>query len=157
MRAPGCISCDILAGKRTNPGGVIYENDFWHVDSVGEPVVWRGFLIIKLKHHCEHLADLSAAEAAALGPAIRLTCSGLTQVLQPARVYVCSFGDGVRHIHFWVLPRPPEMRPGMHRVMRQLDLRLALTRHLGVKRWIIASQEVAELAEQIRRQITGAG
>lgn len=54
---PGCMSCDILAGKRTVPGGVIYENEHWRVDSVVSPVVWRGFLVIKLKRHCEHLAE----------------------------------------------------------------------------------------------------
>jgi len=133
---------------------VLYENDFWHADSIGEPVVWRGFLIIKLKRHCEHLAELSVEEAAALGPAIRAVCFGLSQVLKPAKVYVCSFGDDVGHIHFFVLPRPPEMHPGMHGVMRQLDLRTALTRYLGVEKWIIPSQEVAELAEQVRRQIS---
>jgi hypothetical protein len=44
----GCLSCDILSGKLSPPGGVIYEDDYWHVDSVIGPVVWRGFLIVKL-------------------------------------------------------------------------------------------------------------
>ena len=154
MRVPGCISCDILAGMRTNPGGTIYENEFWHVDSASEPVVWRGFLIIKLKRHCEQLAELTVEEAEALGPTIRAVCYGLTQALQSAKVYVCSFGDGVRHIHFWALPRPPEMRPGMHYVMQQLDLRSAMRRYLGLRRWTIPTQEVAELAEQVRWHIS---
>ena len=59
MLVPGCMSCDILAGRRTEPGGVIYENAYWHVGSVTSPVVWRGFLIVKLKRHCEHLAGLT--------------------------------------------------------------------------------------------------
>jgi len=58
MLVPGCMSCDILAGKLTTPGGVIYENEYWHVDSVVSPVCWLGFLIIKLKRHCEHLGAL---------------------------------------------------------------------------------------------------
>jgi diadenosine tetraphosphate (Ap4A) HIT family hydrolase len=147
------MSCDILAGKRTVPGGVIYEDDYWHVDSVVGPVYWRGFLIVKLKRHCEHLAELTPEEAAALGPAIQMTCAALAEVLKPAKVYVCSFGDGIKHIHFWILPRPPEMRPGMHWVMYHLDVRGLLTRRLGVKRWLRSDQEVAELASQVQEQV----
>jgi diadenosine tetraphosphate (Ap4A) HIT family hydrolase len=146
------MSCDILAGKRTPPGGVIYEDDYWHVDSAVGPVYWPGFLIVKLKRHCEHLAELTRQEADALGPVIQMTCAALTAALQPAKVYVCSFGDGVKHIHFWVLPRPPEMRPGMHWVMFHLDLRAFLTRRLGVKKWLCRDDEVADLADRVRQR-----
>jgi diadenosine tetraphosphate (Ap4A) HIT family hydrolase len=132
------------------PGGVIHENAHWIVTSVVEPVVWRGFLVIVLKRHCEQLAKLTAEEAAMLGPTIQRTCQALTEVIAPAKVFVCSFGDGVKHIHFWALPRPPEMRRGMHPVMRNLDVRLGLTR-LGVKKWLCSEQEVADMAEKLRR------
>jgi diadenosine tetraphosphate (Ap4A) HIT family hydrolase len=153
MLVPGCMSCDILAGRRTSPGGVIYEDDYWHVDSVVSPVLWRGFLIVKLKRHCEHLAELTPPEAAALGPVVQTTCRALSEVLEPAKVYVCSFGDGVKHVHLWVLPRPPEMRPGMHWVFLNLDLRALLTRRFGVKRWIVSDAEVAHIAHQIRQRV----
>jgi ATP adenylyltransferase len=152
MLMPGCMSCDILAGKRTPPGGVIYEDDYWHVDSVVSPVLWRGFLIVKLKRHCEHLAELTPPEAAALGPVVRTACRALSQVLKPAKVYVCSFGDGVKHIHLWVLPRPPEMRPGMHWVFLHLDARAFLTRRFGVRRWIVSDEEAAHIADQVRQR-----
>ena len=150
---PGCVSCDLIAIKRASLGGLIYEDDYWHVDSVLGPVYWEGFLIVKLKRHCEHLADLIPEEAAALGPVIQMTCAALTEVLQPAKVYVCSFGDGVKHIHFWVLPRPQHMRPGMHWTMFNLDLRALLTRRFGVKKWLCDETEVAELASRVREQI----
>jgi diadenosine tetraphosphate (Ap4A) HIT family hydrolase len=135
------------------PGGVIYQDDFWHVDSVVPPVIWRGFLIVKLKRHCEHLAELTPEESAALGPVLRGTCAAVTEALQPAKVYVCSFGDGVKHVHFWVLPRPRKMRPGMHAVMLNLDARSFLTKRLGVKRWVVGDQEVAEIAARIRERM----
>jgi diadenosine tetraphosphate (Ap4A) HIT family hydrolase len=145
------MSCDILAGKLAVPGGVIYENEYWHVDSVIRPIVWRGFLIVKLKRHCEHLAELTREEAATLGPVIHTACSALKQILKPAKVYVCSFGDGVKHIHFWVLPRQPDMRPGMHWVMLNLDIRIMLTRRFGVKKWIVSDEKVGDIAEQVRQ------
>ena len=150
--ATECLSCEVLAGNRKPPGGVIYEDDYWHVDSVVRPVFWRGFLIIKLKRHCEHLADLTPEEAASLGPVVRMTCRALSEVLKPAKVYVCSFGDGVKHIHFWALPRPHDMRPGLHWVMWHLDVRQYLTR-LGIKRWVCSDREVEDLTAQIRQQI----
>jgi hypothetical protein len=73
-------------------------------------------------------------------------------VLKPAKVYVCSFGEGVKHIHFWVLPRPPEMRPGMHPVFLQLDVRAFFTRRLGIQRWLVSDEEVAELADQLHEE-----
>ncbi len=151
MLIPGCMSCDIIAGKRVEPGGVIYEDDYWHIGTMGSlPVVWRGFLSIKLKRHCEHLADLSREEALALGPVIQSTCLALTEVLKPAKVYVCSFGEGVKHVHLWVLPRPADMRPGMHPVIFNLDMRTALTRWLGIKKWIVSEAEVAGIAQRLR-------
>ena len=146
------MSCDILAGRRTEPGGVIYEDEYWHVGSMVRPVFWPGFLIVKLKRHCEHLAELTPEEAATLGPVLQMTCSAVAGVLKPAKVYVCSFGDGVKHIHFWILPRPRGMRPGMHWAMLNLDIRAALTR-LGVKRWLANDVEMVSLAGRIRGQI----
>ncbi len=150
---PGCLSCDIVSGKALEPGGTIFENEFWQVGSVRPPVVWRGFLIVKLKRHCEHLADLSAEEAAALGGVVQTTCRAVMEVLQPAKVYVCSFGDGVKHVHFWVLPRPVEMRAGMHPVIFQLDMRMFLTRKLGIQRWIVPDREVETIAGQLRTRM----
>jgi diadenosine tetraphosphate (Ap4A) HIT family hydrolase len=149
---PGCLSCDILSGKRTVPGGTIYEDPYWVVESIIAPVVWRGFLIVKLKRHCEHLSELTPEEAAALGPVLQNTCRALNEVLNPAKVYVCSFGDGVKHIHFWILPRPPEMRPGMHWVFFNLDLRVFLTRRLGLKRWTCSDREIEDLVGQVRQR-----
>jgi diadenosine tetraphosphate (Ap4A) HIT family hydrolase len=116
-------------------------------------VVWRGFLIIKLKRHCEHLAELSSGEALALGPIIQSTCLALTEILEPAKVYVCSYGDGSKHVHFWVLPRPSTMRPGMHSVIFNLDLRTTLTRLLGLKKWIVSDSEVNAIARQVRENL----
>jgi diadenosine tetraphosphate (Ap4A) HIT family hydrolase len=149
----GCLSCDVVAKKVIEPGGTIYEDEFWQVGSIMAPVVWRGFLIIKLKRHCEHLAELTPQEAATLGIAIQTTCRAVMEVLQPAKVFVCSFGDGVKHVHFWVLPRPPEMRSGMHPVMFYLDVRTFLTRLLGIKHWIVRDSEVEKIADQLRTHI----
>ena len=152
--AVNCISCEIVSGKRIEPGGSLYEDDCWQVGSVLAPVVWRGFTIVKLRRHCEQLAELTPREAAGLGPVLQATCQALTEVLHPARVFVCSFGDGVRHVHFWVLPRPLEMAPGMHPVLFNLDMRLTLTRVFKIKRWLVPEDEIQHTAGLLRERLS---
>ncbi len=149
----GCKSCDIVAGRLVQPGGTIYADDCWHVDSVMRPIVWRGFLIIKSRRHVEHLADLTAAEAARLGIVIQATNQALMDVLHPGKIYNCSFGEGTRHVHFWVLPRPQDMSPGMHPVLFNLDIRVTLTRLLQTRRWLVPDNEVASIAQQVRERM----
>ena len=148
-----CYPCDLVEGKVVHPGGTIYEDSCWHVDLAGHANVWRGFLMIKLKRHCVHLADLTPQEAAALGPVIQRTNQAVMDVLHPAKIYLCSFGEGTAHIHFWVLPRYPNMRPGMHPTMFNLDLRVTLTKYFGVKRWLIPHDELVQIAGQLRQHI----
>lgn len=40
-----------------------------------------------------------------MGSILRLSCRALTKVVRPAKVYVCSFGEKVKHIHWWIVPR----------------------------------------------------
>jgi diadenosine tetraphosphate (Ap4A) HIT family hydrolase len=148
------MACDIVAGKIIQPGGVIYEDAYWHVDSAKHSKTWRGFLMIKLKRHCVHLADLTPPEAAALGTVIQVTNQALMDVIHPAKIYLCSFGDGNSHIHFWVLPRPPDMKPGMHAVILNMDIRRNLTRIFHIKRWLVPDDETACIAGQVRCHIT---
>ncbi len=150
---PGCLACDIISGKFIQPGGTIFENPCWHVDTAKNANVWPGFLMIKLKRHCMHLADLTAPEAASLGRVIQVTSQALTEVLHPAKIYVCSFGDGSAHIHLWVLPRPPEMKPGMHPVLFNLDMRIFLTKYLHLKKWLVPEARLALIAEKVRLSI----
>lgn len=150
---PGCVSCEILSGKRQEPGGVIYEDAYWHVGSVLPPVVWPGFLVVKLKRHCEHIDALTSEEASALGPVLRAAAAALMQVLHPAKVYTGSFGEGTRHIHFWLLPRPQGVPAGLHPALLRLDLRLLAARLPLFRGVILSEAQVAELAARLRKQM----
>jgi hypothetical protein len=46
------------------------------------------------------------------------------------------------------------MRPGMHPVMFNLDMRLTLTRLLGIKKWVISDEEVGYTADKLRECFT---
>ncbi len=42
---------------------------------------------------------------------LRRVCAAVERALGAERVYVCSFGEDVRHVHFHVVPRTAEMPP----------------------------------------------
>jgi len=148
----GCMACDVLAGRLKPPGGVIYEDEYWMVDHCVSPVMLRGFLIIKLKRHCEHLAELAPAEAVAFGPIMRNTCLALSRVLKPVKVYVCSFGEAVKHIHFYVIPRTSDMPAGSLPVFIHLRMKMILYR-LGMKKLACSDQDAAKVAAQVRGEL----
>ncbi len=111
---PGCISCDIIAGRRGCPGGTIEETPRWVVDHCVGPL-GVGTLIVKPRRHIVHVADLDADEAAELGPLLRRVAAAVTRAFDPAQVYIClwSHADNVPgHIHWVVQPVAASEDPG---------------------------------------------
>ena len=104
-----CPLCDVIAGNEDAPGGIVFENDQWaawhHVDSSGFP----GQIIVAQKRHAENLTHMSLDESMLLGPAIANISFALSQVVRPARIYVYSFSEHIRHNHFFVVPRMSDM------------------------------------------------
>lgn len=101
----GCIACDVVAGRLAAPGGVIYEDEYWMLDHAVSPVPLNGFLILKPKRHVEHFGALTVEEATPFGPLLRAAYAALQQVTGAEKVHVTSFGESVRHIHWYLLPR----------------------------------------------------
>jgi diadenosine tetraphosphate (Ap4A) HIT family hydrolase len=102
----GCLSCDLLAGRRPLPGGIIEVTDRWTVSHCVGPL-GVGTLIVAPRRHVVHVADLGAEEAAELGPLLQRVAAAVTEAFDPAQVYVClwSHADNVPgHIHWVVQP-----------------------------------------------------
>ena len=154
MYVDGCVSCDTLVGKIKPPSGLVYENGHWIVFLRYRPMV-LGYSFIVLKRHCEHLAELTPEEALTFGPIMQKTCLALSRVLQPkpAKIYVSSWGEGVKHIHFHVLPRAPKM-PAGNRPVSLLLLIYGFLNKLGLKK-AYSNEEVAKVAEQVRMEFQG--
>ncbi|WP_199485056.1 HIT family protein [Actinomadura craniellae] len=63
--------------------------------------------MVKPIRHVLHLADLSKAESAELGPLLHQTAAAVTEVMDPEQVYTCLWshaGAVPGHIHFVVQP-----------------------------------------------------
>lgn len=107
-----CHACDEISKSQQNSSLVIYEDAYWIVSHRTGNDVLAGNLIIKTKRHCEHLAELTAEEANSLGDVIQKTCLSLSRVMEVVKVYVASYGERVKHVHFFVIPRTSKMPAG---------------------------------------------
>jgi diadenosine tetraphosphate (Ap4A) HIT family hydrolase len=112
MPTVACSVCDEVAGRASSPGGPIYDDGLWLVSHHTGPYTDPGELIVKLRRHCESMADLLPAEAAALGPVLQSAVAAIERVVRPERVYVASYGERVRHLHFFLLPRTTALPAG---------------------------------------------
>jgi diadenosine tetraphosphate (Ap4A) HIT family hydrolase len=101
-----CLACDLAAGRRPLPGGLIHRTEFWLVEHCVGPL-GLGTLIVKPERHVTALADLSSAEAAELGPLMRQTSRVAAQLADAEQVYSClwSHAGGVPgHLHYVMQP-----------------------------------------------------
>lgn len=94
------------------PGGIIYEDEFWVVSHHTGPFTDPGELMVKARRHSESVGDLTPPEAAALGPVLRAAVAAIEHVVRPERVYVASYGERQRHLHFYLLPRTANLPAG---------------------------------------------
>jgi diadenosine tetraphosphate (Ap4A) HIT family hydrolase len=134
-----CFACDVNAGRIGAPGDVIYEDEYWRAEHGIDRLV-RGYVVLKPKRHARELADLTGPESAGLGPAMRRLIQAMRSALGTERVYVCSFGETVRHVHFHLIPRYRDMPP----------LGPALIADLFTKRWECSVGDAERAASLIR-------
>ena len=153
--APGCSACAEVTGDVQAPGGVILDNGLWYVSHHTGPFTDPGELIVKTRRHCESLAELTAAEADALGPVLRAGVRALERVVVAERIYTVSFNERLRHVHFLLLPRTADMPRG--HVISDLYRRARnLLRKVGVLRNPTVAAR-AEAAARVRQAWGDAG
>src|SRR5439155_6102072 len=114
-----CLACRANRGELVAPGSVIYEDALWRLEHCLEPIPMVGWLILKPLRHVEAFADLTPDEAASFGPLLRRATQAMTEVLAPAKVYVCLYAEqkDAQHVHVHLIPRyhdTPRERRGPH-------------------------------------------
>jgi ATP adenylyltransferase len=106
MDVVGCLGCDLLAGRRDLPGGVVHETTSWVVNHIVGPMN-LGTLIVGPREHVTAVVDLDASAAAELGPVLRDTARVVEALCHPEQTYVCLWSHGAaarKHLHFVVQP-----------------------------------------------------
>src|SRR3970040_1339326 len=110
-RPADCFICRKHRGEVSIPGGAIYQDDRLYVGHAqlpeGKTTCYLGWIIVETKRHVPELADLTDAEAQALGLMVSRVSRALMASEKAEHVYSFFLGDGVKHVHLHVVPRYP--------------------------------------------------
>jgi diadenosine tetraphosphate (Ap4A) HIT family hydrolase len=100
-----CTACDLLAGARQVPGGILRREGGFALHALDGPSALPGWLVLTAERHCRALYDLDAASTAALGPLAQRVMRAQREALGAEHVYLFAIGDLLRHAHFHLVPR----------------------------------------------------
>lgn len=138
-----CMACDVTAGRIAAPGGTILADEHWLCDHAVEPCLMEMWLILRPRRHVEHIADLIPEEMAGLGGHLARLSRAMMGATALRKVYVCSFGEVVKHVHFYLLP----IREGLPHHGREVLERM----QSGV--WTVGKERAAQAADAVREQL----
>ena len=110
-----CLSCaGNAAPADLPPRERVYVGPTWRVaHAFGTSL--PGWLVVVPRRHVIALDELTAAEAADLGPLLRALTAAMRAVLGCSKTYVALFAEaeGFEHVHFHVVPRGPDLDPAL--------------------------------------------
>jgi diadenosine tetraphosphate (Ap4A) HIT family hydrolase len=114
MTEPPCAACELLAGRRSVPGGLVWRGGGLALHGLDGPCPIPGWLVLTAERHCRALHDLDAEAAAQLGPIAQRVAAAQRSVLGAEHVYAFALGDALHHFHLHLVPRfadtPPRLR-----------------------------------------------
>jgi len=109
-----CLSCIQNAWADLPPRERLHVGPRWRVaHAFGASL--PGWLVVLPRRHVTALDQLTVEEAADLGPLLRALTAALREVLGCSKTYVALFAEaeGFAHVHFHVMPRQPDLDPGL--------------------------------------------
>ena len=105
-----CLVCRKHRGEEPVPGGPIYEDDLVYASHKAPPPDGRAYLgwcFVEPRRHAPGLADLTDAEARAIGWLAARLSRALKTELKAEHVYAFVIGHHVPHLHVHLIPRYP--------------------------------------------------
>jgi diadenosine tetraphosphate (Ap4A) HIT family hydrolase len=104
-----CKTCELVAVRDAGAAPLwdsIYRTASWDVAHSFNTAL-PGWLVLVARRHIEALDQLTAAEAAELGPLIRHISAALKTATGCLKTYVIQFAEaeGHPHVHFHIVPR----------------------------------------------------
>ena len=141
-----CSACDRIArianGTNADFVATLAES---HV-TLADEQVYRGYCILLLKDHHEHLADLPRERQARLWEDVAHVADVLRREVAPARVNYACLGNLVTHVHWHVIPRHAGDPEPQHPIW---------VRPLAERRLALPEGERRELIARLRRALAG--
>lgn len=107
-----CFSCaqNALDPAALPPREAVFDGEHWRVAHSFNSAL-AGWLVLVARRHVTSLAQLTTAEAAALGPLLRATSKALEDALGAVKAYVIFLAEaeGFAHLHIHVIPRAADL------------------------------------------------
>jgi diadenosine tetraphosphate (Ap4A) HIT family hydrolase len=119
-----CPACDRIARIREqrNPDFVAELSESYV--TLADEQAYRGYSILLLKDHVDHLHALSFERQGRLWEDVARTAAALTREFAPARVNYACLGNFLTHVHWHVIPRYADDPEPLHPIwVRPLDER----------------------------------
>jgi diadenosine tetraphosphate (Ap4A) HIT family hydrolase len=102
----------MYGGYTTPPGGYVVDDGMWRV-AHGPTAYWpAGTLLVESYRHFLDYAEMTDAEATAIGPLIHRLVGPLREATGAPRIHVFSNMEGVAHFHVWLVPRVGDVASG---------------------------------------------
>ena len=108
-----CLCCMANTGEKPiSPGGALIDGVYWIAEHAS-PCSLLGWVVVRLKRHCEHLHELSQEEFRELAEfqyeSIRLQ----NDLLNPEKEYIVCFSETpqFKHLHVHIIPKPKGTPP----------------------------------------------
>jgi len=97
----GCFFCDQQNGRTPVTGGAIYMDDLTYAAHMFNPSdpTYLGYLAVQTRRHVHQWADLTAAEASAIGVLLMRLSRALKSVSGVDHTYVVYYAEVVPHFH----------------------------------------------------------
>ena len=106
-----CYTCArTAAGSQAAPFERIAADEHWRLAHAFNSAL-PGWLVLVPLRHVTSLADLTAAEAGSLGGWQVRASRALVSVTGCQKTYLAQFAEaeGFAHVHFHIVPRPPDL------------------------------------------------
>ncbi len=100
-----CPACEVVAERAPVPGGVVWRGQGFVLHAVAQPTPVRGWLVLTSERHARAWYELTADEAAALGPLARAVMQAQRSALGAEHAYAFAIGDVLPHFHLHLVPR----------------------------------------------------
>jgi len=144
-----CGTCRGVRNELNAPGGVIYEDDLWHLDHIIRPIPMAGWLILKPKRHIESISAMTPAEARDFGEIASRAAAALEATTGVKKVYMGAFGEAQNfaHVHVHLIPRPLDLDDA-HRGPLIFELMRRDTDAVAVS-------EAERIVDAVRRRMSG--
>ena len=139
MACSACARVAAIAEKR-NPDFVATLSES-HV-TLADEQAYRGYCILLLKDHHDHVDQLSLERQARLWDDVARVATVLRRELQPLRLNYACLGNLVTHVHWHVIPRYAGEPEPQHPIW---------VRPLAERRVALPEAERQDLVAQLRR------